>query len=93
MAGPECGVIRWEEPPEAARQQRAYRPWSLIAAELRSRPHTSALVAEGTDPSTAARINNGTSWFAPAGAFQAVSRHVDGVGICVWAKYVGDDAP
>lgn len=56
----------WEDPPP--------KRWSLIAAELRSRPGEWALVAENATTATTTYINQGRiTAFRPAGAFEARS--------------------
>jgi hypothetical protein len=85
------GVIRWEEPPPVPLRGDAKRPWSLVAAQLRARPGDYALIAEGAGAELAPRINTGVSWWAPPGAYKAVSRKIDGR-LCVWAVYLGPAA-
>jgi hypothetical protein len=85
------GIIRWEDPPPPVigrRGRRARRAWSLVAYQLRQNPGRSALIDVGGDGSLAARINNGESWWAPPGAYEATTRVIDGRR-CVWACYIG----
>lgn len=82
------GVIRWEDPPPVPVGRPSPGPWALIAHQLRGRPGEWGLVALEGHTAIAARINNGVSWWAPAGSFQATVRTIDGR-MHVWARYVG----
>lgn len=86
------GVIRWEDPPPptAGRSQRVARPWAIVAAQLRSRPGVYGLIDENlVNPSLVGRIKQGESWWSPPGAFDAVTRIINGR-VHVWACYLGD---
>ncbi len=85
------GVIRWETPPPAGGDQTGtrQRPWALVAAQLRDRPGQWALIDDhGGNVTLATRIGNGTSWWKPAGAFEATTRMINGR-LHVYARYIG----
>jgi hypothetical protein len=84
------GVISWEDPPPPGGDGTAdHRPWAIVAAELRSRPGIWALIDNRSgNISLTTRINQGRSWWKPAGSFEAVSRFVDGR-LHIYARYVG----
>jgi hypothetical protein len=87
-------VLRWEDPPPA----KGHRPFllahDLIAHQLRNRPGSWAVVAES--PSQASLANYIAEGryraYAPAGTFEAVSRHVGGIPT-IYARYVGEVTP
>lgn len=87
------GVIRWEDPPPTGGEQAAgrQRPWALVANQLRDNPHIWALIDDhGGNVTLATRIAQGTSWWKPAGAFEATTRIIGGR-LHIYARYVGAD--
>jgi hypothetical protein len=83
------GVLRWEDPPPPSPPgRRPTTAWSEVAAELRARPHTWALVYSGTYAGLANRIKQGESGFAPAGAFEVTTRGK--APQLVYVRYIGD---
>lgn len=87
-AGYDGGIIRWEEPPDPADPQQSRRPWAVVAMQLRQRPGVSALIDDQSNFAIATRMNEGRSWWAPKGTFQATTRVIDGR-IHTYARYVG----
>lgn len=84
--------IRWEDPPpqDTARKPEQQLDHHAIAEALRSRPDQWALIAVGKHPSLARHIQRakGASSYAPAGAYEATYRFIDGVAH-TYARYVG----
>ena len=88
-------LVRWEEPPRADAWRGSNRyDWTAIGAVLQKKPGKWAVVAVYETVSRAASqagaIRAGVvSALRPAGAFEAMSRTVDGE--CrVYARYVGE---
>lgn len=84
--------IRFEDPPTPHRRGPS-KEYQAIAEALRARPGEWAIIhdhaAEGSSRNVAVRIKNGTCRaFRPAGAFDAVSRRVEGR-FRVYARYTG----
>ncbi len=89
------GVIRWEFPPTAKPVGRygVTLAHELIASQLRRRAGEWALVAENPgNSSLAGHIKSASiAAYRPAGAYEAVTRTVDGV-VRIYARYVGEPA-
>ncbi len=86
-------IVRFEEPP-GARSGTTGRDWNAVAAALKKKPQRWAIVAVCPTAvlaaSTAQNIRKGTvAAMRPVGAFEAVSRTVDGEPR-VYARYVGE---
>lgn len=92
-------VVRWEAPPPT-RSRNGGRPvdtyssgYQAIADELRTRPGEWAVVQEfegRRNVGLATKIRLGSMLcFTPAGDFDAVTRHGDGI-VRVYARYLGD---
>lgn len=84
--------VEWSDPPPTNRGTAA---WNQIAAELKSRPDTWALVARGVSPATSTSIRNGViTAFRPPGTFEArTANRSQAKNRCdVYARYVGDEA-
>lgn len=85
--------IKWEEPPHRRTRKGSGRH-AAIAAQLQSRPGEWAVIDTFDSPGNAAgmawNINNPKRMVAyqPAGAFEAVSRTVDGE-YRLYVRYVG----
>jgi len=87
--------IRFEDPP-GARSAATGRDWTAAAAVLRKEPRRWAIVAvcpnAVTAASTANNIRRGqVAAMRPVGAFEAVSRTVDGE-YRVYARWVGESS-
>ncbi|MBA2951458.1 hypothetical protein [Streptomyces himalayensis] len=88
--------IRWEEPPRVHSYPGGGRGrHAEIAAQLKERPGEWAKVLTFASSETARSMAYSIRYAArlaayrPAGAFEAVSRKVDGE-TCVYARYVGE---
>lgn len=83
------GVIRWEDPPPArVGGLPCGRAWAMVASQLRACPGQWGLIAQGSPSWLVSRIRSGTSWWGPAGSFEATSRTI-GERLYVWARYIG----
>lgn len=83
--------LRWGEPPPG---RRGLIDWPAVAVSLRAEPGRWAIIQVCRSPAAASnlarRVRDGSySAFRPVGAFEAVSRTVDGE-IRVYARYVGE---
>lgn len=87
-------VIRWEDPPPSYAgckgENKPVISHELIAFQLRQRPGSWALIHElKRSPALPTEINQGKQRaYRPAGAYESVSRQVDGM-FRIYARYVG----
>jgi hypothetical protein len=87
-------ILRWQSPPVRT----AFADeWGEVADQLRESPGLWAVIWEGraaTQAGLVTKIKAGVEPFAPAGAFEAVSRtlsDVAGKPVAVFARYVAVD--
>lgn len=82
-------LIEWCDPPPASTGGTSEQhPWAAVAYLLRARPGKWACIEKGSAFWLAPRIKRGVGAWRPEGAFEAVTRMVDGR-IYTWARYVG----
>ena len=89
--------ITWQDPPPSGRTGKRRGCSSDFADALRAQPGKWALYNDDVAQSLAAAIKSGKMGsFAPAGAFEAVTRRRDehrrGRG-SIWVRYVGTETP
>jgi hypothetical protein len=85
-------VIRWEDPPPPhSTHNPVALSHELIAVQLKRRPNEWGVVAEAhSNTGLADRIKSGKfRQYQPAGSFEAVSRHINGV-FTIYARYIGE---
>lgn len=96
MAEKSLPDIVWEEPPADGRGPRQAGHLEPFAAALRDHPGQWArypvALTEKSTSNAAVRIKTGSALsFGPAGAFEAVTRNVDGTRV-LYVRYVGEPA-